>query len=89
MSVYNASGLDSCWLCGEAFPPGGILVLWYAAGGQLVLHPGCAQQLGSVLIFEAGRAGMIERGQNPMTGLVCRVGHDDPKITQLRRGRDE
>jgi hypothetical protein len=85
MSVYNASEPDGCWLCGEAFPPGSVVVFWHGAGGELVMHPGCAGELGGTLIFEARRAGMVQRGQNPLTGLVCSQGRGDPKIVQLQR----
>ena len=87
MSVYHASEPDGCWLCGDALPPGTVVVFWYAARGQLVLHPLCAQELGNTLIFEARRAGMIERGQNPLAGLACRSGRHDPKVVQLRPER--
>lgn len=88
MSVYNASEPDGCWLCGAPLPAGTIVVLWHGAGADLVLHPGCAQELGSTLIFEGRRAGMIDRGQNALAGVAARSPRNsDPKIVELRRGR--
>jgi hypothetical protein len=88
MSVFNASGPDGCWLCGEEFPPGSVVVFWHGSGGDLALHPTCAEALGGALIFEGRRAGMVQRGQNPLAGVVCRPSHDDHKVVELRRKGD-
>jgi hypothetical protein len=89
MSVYHASESDGCWLCGDALPRGTVVVFWYAAGGEITLHPLCAQELGNTLIFEARRAGMVQRGQNPLAGVVARSPRNgDPKVIELRRDRD-
>jgi hypothetical protein len=88
MSVHLSSEPDDCWWCGEPFPPGAIVVFWCRFGSELMLHPHCAEDFGATLIFESRRAGMIERGQNPLSGIVARSPRNgDPKVVELRRER--
>jgi hypothetical protein len=87
MSVHHASERGYCWWCGEALLPVSIAVFWHGYGGELELHPSCAQEFGNTLIFEARRAEMLARGQNLLSGVVARCGHDGPNVIELRRER--
>jgi hypothetical protein len=77
--------IEHCFWCGNPLDP--VTVFWYASGGHVALHHRCALEFATNLIYEARRAEMVERGRNPLAGLACRVGRDDPKVVRLWRGR--
>jgi hypothetical protein len=78
--------VEHCDWCGD--PLNQTTVFWYLGDTHLTLHVSCAEDFGATLIFEARRARMIERGQNPLSGIVARSPRNgDPRVVELRRER--
>ena len=58
---------EDCSWCGR--PLTDPVVFWYLVGTRVAFHPGCAEDFGGTLIFEARRAKMVSKGQSLLGGL--------------------